>query len=290
MVGADQTIDVVIRWDHRITDAALIARALTRLEQVLNTEIAAELRGRPPGRAEAGPGGRDLTIFKASRSYSGARLGSVSAILRSNARPFVDTRPFLPRNRLLAGRFRPALRFATRGPSLQALRAGPVGAGIFPAHRRARFLKHSNLIKEDAMTKRSEAKYKIDRRMGQNIWGRPKSPVNRREYGPGQHGQRRKGKLSDFGVQLRAKQKLKGYYANISERQFHGIYVEAGRMKGDTGENLIGLLERRLDTVVYRAKFVATMFAARQFINHGHVKVNGRKRQHRAATRSRSAT
>ena len=127
------------------------------------------------------------------------------------------------------------------------------------------------------MTKRSEAKYKIDRRMGQNIWGRPKSPVNRREYGPGQHGQRRKGKLSDFGVQLRAKQKLKGYYANISERQFHGFYVEAGRLKGDTGENLIGLLERRLDTVVYRAKFVATMFAARQFINHGHVKVNGRR-------------
>jgi small subunit ribosomal protein S4 len=101
--------------------------------------------------------------------------------------------------------------------------------------------------------------------------------VNRREYGPGQHGQRRKGKLSDFGVQLRAKQKLKGYYANISERQFHGIYVEAGRMKGDTGENLIGILERRLDTVVFRAKFVSTMFAARQFINHGHVKVNGRK-------------
>ena len=90
------------------------------------------------------------------------------------------------------------------------------------------------------MTKRAEAKYKIDRRMGQNIWGRPKSPVNRREYGPGQHGQRRKGKLSDFGVQLRAKQKLKGYYANISERQFHGIYVEATRLKGDSGENLIG--------------------------------------------------
>jgi small subunit ribosomal protein S4 len=120
------------------------------------------------------------------------------------------------------------------------------------------------------MTKRSEAKYKIDRRMGQNIWGRPKSPVNKREYGPGQHGQRRKGKLSDFGVQLRAKQKLKGYYANISERQFHSIYVEATRLKGDSGE-------RRLDTVVYRAKFVATMFAARQFVNHGHVKVNGRR-------------
>ncbi|MGO3932853.1 30S ribosomal protein S4 [Rhodopseudomonas pseudopalustris] len=127
------------------------------------------------------------------------------------------------------------------------------------------------------MTKRSEAKYKIDRRMGENIWGRPKSPVNRREYGPGQHGQRRKGKLSDFGVQLRAKQKLKGYYANISERQFHAIYVEATRLKGDSGENLIGLLERRLDAVVYRAKFAATMFAARQFINHGHIKVNGRR-------------
>jgi small subunit ribosomal protein S4 len=127
------------------------------------------------------------------------------------------------------------------------------------------------------MTKRSESKYKLDRRMGQNIWGRPKSPVNKREYGPGQHGQRRKGKLSDFGVQLRAKQKLKGYYANISERQFHGIYVEATRLKGDSGENLIGLLERRLDTVVYRAKFVPTMFAARQFINHGHIKVNGKR-------------
>ena len=127
------------------------------------------------------------------------------------------------------------------------------------------------------MTKRSEAKYKIDRRMGQNIWARPKSPVNRREYGPGQHGQRRKGKLSDFGVQLRAKQKLKGYYANISERQFHGIYVEAGRMKGDTGENLIGLLERRLDAVVYRAKFAPTIWAARQLVNHGHIRVNGKK-------------
>jgi small subunit ribosomal protein S4 len=127
------------------------------------------------------------------------------------------------------------------------------------------------------MTKRVEAKHKLDRRMGQNIWGRPKSPVNRREYGPGQHGQRRKGKLSDFGVQLRAKQKLKGYYANISEKQFRGIYAEAIRLKGDSGANLIGLLERRLDAVIYRAKFVPTVFAARQFISHGHVKVNGRR-------------
>ncbi|KAA5602735.1 30S ribosomal protein S4 [Blastochloris sulfoviridis] len=127
------------------------------------------------------------------------------------------------------------------------------------------------------MSKRHDAKYKIDRRMGENIWGRPKSPVNRREYGPGQHGQRRKGKVSDFGTQLKAKQKLKGYYGSISEKQFRGIYQEAARMKGDTGANLIGLLERRLDAVVYRAKFVPTVWAARQFVNHGHVKVNGRR-------------
>ena len=127
------------------------------------------------------------------------------------------------------------------------------------------------------MTKRNEAKYKIDRRMGQNIWGRPKSPVNRREYGPGQHGQRRKGKLSDYGVQLRAKQKLKGYYANVSEKQFRGIYETAIRMKGDSGAHLIALLERRLDATVYRAKLVPTIFAARQFVNHGHIKVNGRR-------------
>ncbi len=127
------------------------------------------------------------------------------------------------------------------------------------------------------MSKRNSAKYKIDRRMGQNIWGRPKSPVNKREYGPGQHGQRRKQKLSDFGTQLKAKQKLKGYYANISERQFRKTYAEAARMKGDTSQNLIGLLESRLDAVVYRAKLVPTPFAARQFVNHGHVRVNGRK-------------
>jgi len=130
---------------------------------------------------------------------------------------------------------------------------------------------------EDAMTKRHQAKYKIDRRMGQNVWGRPKSPVNKREYGPGQHGQRRKGKLSDYGVQLRAKQKLRGYYGHIPERQFRGIYQEARRLKGDTGAHMVGLLERRLDAVVYRAKFVPTIFAARQFINHGHIKVNGKR-------------
>ena len=127
------------------------------------------------------------------------------------------------------------------------------------------------------MTKRHQAKYKIDRRMGQNVWGRPKSPVNHREYGPGQHGQRRKGKLSDYGVQLRAKQKLRGYYGNISEKQFRGIYHEARRLKGDTGANMLGLLERRLDAIIYRAKFVPTVFAARQFISHGHIKVNGRR-------------
>ena len=127
------------------------------------------------------------------------------------------------------------------------------------------------------MTKRTTAKYKIDRRMGESIWGRPKSPVNLRKYGPGQHGQRRKGKLSDFGIQLRSKQKLKGYYGDLTEKQFRRTFAEAERMKGDTGENLIGLLERRLDAVVYRAKFVPTIFAARQFVNHGHVTVNSKK-------------
>ncbi len=127
------------------------------------------------------------------------------------------------------------------------------------------------------MTKRIHAKHKIDRRLGENIWGRPKSPFNKREYGPGEHGQRRRGKLSDYGQQLRAKQKLKGYYGNITEKQFKSIYREAARLRGDTSEKLIGLLERRLDAIVYRAKFVPTVFAARQFVNHGHVRVNGRR-------------
>ena len=127
------------------------------------------------------------------------------------------------------------------------------------------------------MSKRISAKYKIDRRLGENIWGRPKSPLNARAYGPGQHGQRRKGKLSDYGLQLRAKQKLKGYYASITEKSFRKLYDEANRRKGDTGENLIGLLESRLDAIVYRAKFVATPFAARQFVSHGHILVNGKR-------------
>ncbi len=125
------------------------------------------------------------------------------------------------------------------------------------------------------MSKRHSVKHKLDRRMGENIWGRPKSPVNARSYGPGEHGQRRKSKISDFGTQLRAKQKLKGYYGNITEKQFRTIYAEAVRTKGDTSENLVGLLERRLDAVVYRAKFVPTVFAARQLVSHGHVMVNG---------------
>ncbi|MBS1983414.1 MAG: 30S ribosomal protein S4 [Bdellovibrionales bacterium] len=127
------------------------------------------------------------------------------------------------------------------------------------------------------MSKRASAKFKIDRRMGESIWGRGKSPVNKRSYGPGQHGQRRNKKLSDYGTQLQAKQKLKGYYGNITERQFRKYYQEASRRPGDTGENMIGLLERRLDAVVYRAKFVPSPFAARQLVSHGHVKVNGRR-------------
>src|SRR4051812_20368423 len=126
------------------------------------------------------------------------------------------------------------------------------------------------------MSKRQESKYKIDRRLGVNLWGRPKSPINRREYGPGQHGQRRK-KPSDYGLQLMAKQKLKGYYGNIGERQFRRIYAEAVRRKGDTGENLVQLLERRLDAVVYRMKFAPTPFSSRQIINHGHITVNGKR-------------
>jgi small subunit ribosomal protein S4 len=127
------------------------------------------------------------------------------------------------------------------------------------------------------MTKRTTSKHKLDRRMGENIWGRPKSPVNKREYGPGQHGQRRKGKVSDFGTQLKAKQKLKGYYGDVTEKQFRKVYDEAVRMKGNTAENLIGLLEQRLATVVYRAKFAPTVFSARQIVNHGHILVNGRR-------------
>jgi len=127
------------------------------------------------------------------------------------------------------------------------------------------------------MTKRLQAKYKADRRFGQNLWGRPKSPVNKRSYGPGQHGQRRKGKTSDFGLQLVAKQKLRMYYGNITEKQFRRTYEEAARRKGNTAENLIALLESRLDAFVYRSKFAPTVFAARQFVNHGHVSVNGRR-------------
>ena len=127
------------------------------------------------------------------------------------------------------------------------------------------------------MSKRHSAKYKIDRAMGENLWGRAKSPVNKRSYGPGQHGQRRKQKVSDFGLQLKAKQKLKGYYANLTEKQFRKTYDEAARRKGNTAETLIGLLEARLDATVYRAKFVPTPWAARQFVNHGHVTVNGKK-------------
>ena len=126
------------------------------------------------------------------------------------------------------------------------------------------------------MSKRQSSKYKINRRLSVNLWGRPKSPFNIREYGPGQHGQRRR-KVSDYGTQLRAKQQLRGYYGNINEKQFRRIYAEAVLARGDTSEQLIGLLERRLDIVVYRMLFVPTVFAARQLISHGHVMVNGRR-------------
>ena len=127
------------------------------------------------------------------------------------------------------------------------------------------------------MTKRLNSKHKVDRRLKVNLWGRPKSPFNKRAYGPGQHGQTKTSKPSDYGIQLQAKQKLKAYYGNMNERQFRNIYKKANMLKGDTSENLIGLLERRLDAVIYRAKFSTTIFSARQLINHGHVRVNGKK-------------
>jgi small subunit ribosomal protein S4 len=127
------------------------------------------------------------------------------------------------------------------------------------------------------MSKRQNAKYKLDRRVGENVWGRPKSPINTRQTRPGQHGARRTNKPSDFGIQLMAKQKLKGFYGDITEKQFRKTYDEASRRRGNTAELLVGLLESRLDTVVYRAKFVPTIFAARQFVNHGHVTLNGVK-------------
>ena len=127
------------------------------------------------------------------------------------------------------------------------------------------------------MTKRLTSKHKVDRRLKVNLWGRPKSPFNSRNYPPGQHGKARKGKISDYGSQLEAKQKLKFYYGNMNERQFRNVYRKAIKKRGNTTENLVGFLERRLDTVIYRAKFATTVFSARQLINHGHIKVNGKK-------------
>ena len=127
------------------------------------------------------------------------------------------------------------------------------------------------------MTKRLASKHKVDRRLKVNLWGRPKSPFNSRNYPPGQHGKIKKGRLSDYGTQLEAKQKMKFYYGNMNERQFRNVYRKAIQKKGNTSENLVGFLERRLDTVAYRAKFATTVFSARQLINHGHIKVNGKK-------------
>jgi len=127
------------------------------------------------------------------------------------------------------------------------------------------------------MTKRLNSKHKVDRRLKVNLWGRPKSPFNTRGYPPGQHGQSKSSKPSDYGVQLNAKQKLKSYYGNMNERQFRNVYKKAMMKKGNSAENLIGLLERRLDAIIYRAKLATTIFSARQLINHGHIKVNSKK-------------
>tara|TARA_Y100000590_G_scaffold300407_1_gene338714 strand:- start:35 stop:652 length:618 start_codon:yes stop_codon:yes gene_type:complete len=127
------------------------------------------------------------------------------------------------------------------------------------------------------MTKRLASKHKVDRRLKANLWGRPKSPFNSRNYPPGQHGKSKRTKASDYGIQLEAKQKMKFYYGNMNERQFRNVYRKALNKKGNTSENLVGFLERRLDTIIYRAKFATTVFSARQLINHGHIKVNSKK-------------
>ena len=127
------------------------------------------------------------------------------------------------------------------------------------------------------MTKRLTSKHKVDRRLKVNLWGRPKSPFNSRNYPPGQHGKSKRGRPSDYGIQLEAKQKMKFYYGNMNERQFRNIYLKAIQKKGNTSENLVGFLESRLDTIIYRAKFATTVFSSRQLINHGHIIVNGKK-------------
>jgi small subunit ribosomal protein S4 len=166
------------------------------------------------------------------------------------------------------------------GPPWPAPAIAPAGAKDYRDNSpyRAQRRRPDRATRRDAAHDQARRiKYKINRRLGVNLWGRAKSPLAKREYGPGQHGQRRKNKPTDFGIQLMAKQKLKGYYGNIGEKQFRKYYEEAVRRKGDTSENLIELLERRLDAVIYRMKLAVTPFAARQFVNHGHVTVNGKR-------------
>ncbi len=126
------------------------------------------------------------------------------------------------------------------------------------------------------MTKRVNAKKKFSRKLGGSLWGQAKDPYLKRNYKPGQHGASSKGRVSDYGTQLKAKQRMKFYYGNISEKQFFNTFSLAEKSKGDVSENFVGLLESRLDVIVYRANFVPTVFAARQFVSHKHVTVNGK--------------
>ncbi len=122
---------------------------------------------------------------------------------------------------------------------------------------------------------------KIERRLGVSLALKGerrlagKSALEKRPYAPGQHGQRR-AKISEYGMQLREKQKAKFMYG-VAEKQFRNLFKEAARMEGNTGENLIVLLERRLDNVVYRMGFASTRRFARQLVNHGHVLVDGKR-------------
>ncbi|XVN41153.1 MAG: 30S ribosomal protein S4 [Rickettsia endosymbiont of Argas persicus] len=127
------------------------------------------------------------------------------------------------------------------------------------------------------MTKIVRSKYKASRRLGVSLWGDSKDAFNTRNYRPGQHGQNTMVKTSDYGLHLKAKQRIKCHYGRITEKQFRNLFGSAQKMKGNTGENFIGLLESRLDTIVYRMNIAQTIFAARQLVSHGHIKVNGHK-------------
>ena len=125
------------------------------------------------------------------------------------------------------------------------------------------------------MARYTGPRVRISRRFGVPIFG-PTKYLERRNYGPGVHGPKSRRKHTDYGLGLIEKQKLR-YYYGLMERQFRGVYEKALRRRGVTGEQMLQILETRLDNVVYQLGFANTRAAARQMVGHGHVKVNGRK-------------